>query len=83
VPFAFGSLLRERPFVCVFFGIRSHRSIPFLDSPGQLVLLAAEPFPVIIGEFAPALAGGAGEPLPPAFDLVPIHVSPSPSGFPK
>src|ERR1039458_7556787 len=68
------SLLRERPFVGLLFGLRSGHSIPFLNSPDQLILLAGDSFSVIVGEFSPALAGRAGEPLPLAFDLVPIHV---------
>jgi hypothetical protein len=82
VPFALRSLLRKRTFLCALFGIRSYCSKPFLDSPDQLVLLAGERFPVIIGEFAPTLARRASEPLPPAFNLVPIHVYSFSSRFP-
>src|ERR1035438_9137954 len=71
---ALRSLLRERPFVGLLFGLRSGHSIPLLNSPDQLILLAGDSFPVIVGEFSPAVAGRAGEPLPLAFDLVPIHV---------
>src|ERR1017187_6970317 len=82
VPFALRSLLRERPFVGLLFGLRFGHSIPLLNSPDQLILLAGDSFPVIVGEFSPALAGRAGEPLPPAFDLVPIHVLSFTSRFP-
>src|ERR1035438_2363082 len=61
---ALRSLLRERPFVGLLFGLRSGHSIPFLNSPDQLILLAGDSFPVIVGEFSPAVAGRAGEPLP-------------------
>ena len=56
MPLALGSLLRERPVVRLLLGFRSHPSIPFLNSSGQLILLAGERFPVAISEFAPALA---------------------------
>src|ERR1022692_1024685 len=74
VPFALRSLLRERPFVGLLFGLRSGHSIPLLNSPDQLILLAGDSFPVIVGEFSPAVGGRAGEPLPLALDFVPIHV---------
>src|ERR1035438_4540334 len=65
---------RARPFVGLLFGLRFGHAIPHLDAPHQLILLAGDGLPVVIGEFPPALAAGAEELLPLAFDLVPIHV---------
>jgi len=49
VAFALG-LLRA-PFVGLLFGLRFRHSRPRLNSPDQLILLAADSFPAIIREF--------------------------------
>src|ERR1035437_10240626 len=66
--------LRTRPFVGLLFGLRFRHTISLLNATDQLILLAGDGFPVIIGEFPPALTAGTEELLPLAFDLVPIHV---------
>src|ERR1035438_7841013 len=63
-----------RPFVGLLFGLGFGHTIALLNSPDQLILLTGDGFPVVIGEFSPALAARAEELLPLAFDLVPIHV---------
>src|ERR1019366_8146053 len=73
VAIAAGFRQRARPFVGLLFGLRFGHTIPLLNSPDQLILLAGDGFPVVIGEFSPALAARAEELFPLAFDLVPIH----------
>jgi len=73
--------LGTRPFVGLFFGLRLRQAIPLLNAADQLILLAGDRRPVIIGELSPALASRAGELLPFSFDLVPIHVQSLVPGF--
>lgn len=71
--FALGLHQRVRPFVGLPLGLRFGHSIFLLDASDQLIFLAGDGFPVVIDEFPLTLASGAGELLPFAFDLVPIH----------
>jgi hypothetical protein len=57
VAFVLGLLQCARPFVGLLFGFRFRHSVPLLNSPDQLILLAGDSFPVIIGEFTPAARG--------------------------
>lgn len=41
-----------RPFVCLFFGFRLGYSIPLLNFPDQLILLARNRFPIIVGQLS-------------------------------
>src|SRR5262245_8720882 len=47
--------------------------IPLLELAQELVLLAADERPVVVGQLAPLRLELAGQLLPAAFDLVPIH----------
>jgi hypothetical protein len=67
--FTLGLLDRARPFVGLLFGFRFHYSIPLLNSSDQLIFLASDHFPVVIGQFPPALAGRSDKTLPFAFRL--------------
>jgi hypothetical protein len=58
-----GLIQRLRPVACLFFGFRLGYSIPLLNLPDQLILLARNRFPVIV-QLSPPLAGRARELLP-------------------
>lgn len=67
-------LLRARPLVSLLFGFLLGESISLLNPPDQLIFLAGDRLPIVIGEFAPALLGGTRKMFPLAFDLIPVHV---------
>src|SRR5271156_5217680 len=75
--FVFGQLLSARPLIGLRFGFRLGNAVALLNSSNQLIFLAGDGRPVIVCELTPALARRSGELLPFAFDLIPVHMSPS------
>src|SRR5450432_3185560 len=66
-------LQSQGPFFGLRFGRLTGNSIPFLNASYQLVLPAGDGLPIIVGELAPTLLGGACKLHPLAFYLIPIH----------
>src|SRR4051812_39197857 len=67
-----GFIERTRPFVRLSLRFVPSDAVTFLHPAHQLILLARNRLPIVIGQLAPTLAGAAGELLPLAFYLVPI-----------
>jgi len=67
-------LQSARPLIGLLLGFCLRDSVSFLNPPNQLILLAGNRLPVIVGELSSALAGRSRKLFPLAFDLIPIHV---------
>ena len=52
-----GLLLGTRPLVGLFFGLFLRDSVSLLNPPDQLLFLAGDRVPIVIGEFAPLTSG--------------------------
>src|ERR1700735_2246456 len=73
VPVQVRLLQGSGPLIGLLLGFRLGDAVSFLNPPDQLVFLAGDDFPVIVGELAPALLRRSAKLLPLAFDLIPIH----------
>src|SRR5690242_15906984 len=67
------AIVRFFPLVVVALGLIAGVPVTFLELAEELILLAADSLPVVVGQLAPFFAHLAGHLFPVAFNHVPVH----------
>src|ERR1700723_659750 len=76
VPVQVRLLQSAGPLIGLLLGFRLGDAVSFLNPPDQLVFLAGDDFPVIVGELAPALLCPSPQLLPLPFHPIPLPARP-------